>query len=107
MSKKKTTKNNNNAINPLANGLDVGGATPLLIDNTSDSNVLDALKIELKKSETLDVATGTFEVGSLMALDGIWQKISEIRLIMGDDTSKTTKITLVDALKNVVNDFPK
>jgi len=34
-------------------------------------------------SSAIDIATGFFEIGSLLALDGSWQKLEKIRILMG------------------------
>ena len=44
---------------------------PTLVDNLGDNTVLNALKQLLPFAQALDVATGTFEIGSLLALDGL------------------------------------
>jgi len=45
-----------------------------------------------------DVATGYFEIGALLALDGQWQKLEELRILMGDEVSKRTKKALLFAI---------
>lgn len=50
-------------------------------------------------ADTFDVATGYFEIGSLIALDGKWQKLKKIRILMGDETTHGTKKALLAALK--------
>jgi len=42
-------------------------------------------------ARALDVATGYFEIGSLLSLDGQWQKLDSVRILMGDEVSKRTK----------------
>ncbi len=32
-------------------------------------------------AKTFDIATGYFEIGSLLALDGKWQKLEKIRIL--------------------------
>jgi superfamily II DNA/RNA helicase len=46
----------------------------------------------------MDVATGVFEVGSFLLLEGLWQDLGRIRILMGDETTKTTKKVIVEAL---------
>ncbi len=50
-------------------------------------------------SEAFDIATGYFEIGSLLRLDGQWQKLKKIRILMGDEVSHRTRETIVKALK--------
>ncbi len=52
----------------------------------------------------MDIATGTFEIGSLLALDPFWQELESFRIIMGDETTRRTKNELVEALKLVSNE---
>ena len=49
-------------------------------------------------SEAFDIATGYFEIGSLLRLDGQWQKLKKIRILMGDEVSHRTRETIVKAL---------
>jgi superfamily II DNA or RNA helicase len=50
-------------------------------------------------AKAFDVATGFFEIGSLLALDGKWQRLSKIRILMGDEMSARTRQALLDGLK--------
>ncbi len=34
-------------------------------------------------AKAFDIATGYFEIGSLLALDGKWQPLEKIRILMG------------------------
>ncbi len=49
-------------------------------------------------ARALDIATGYFEIGALLALDGQWQKLDQIRILMGDQVSKRTRQAFDDAL---------
>src|SRR5436853_1976421 len=71
---------------------------PTLVDNLGDNTVLNALKQLLPFAEALDVATGTFEIGSLLALDGLWQALQKVRVLMGDETTRRTRTELIEAL---------
>jgi superfamily II DNA or RNA helicase len=46
-----------------------------------------------------DIATGYFEIGSLLALDGRWQKLNKIRILMGDEVTPRTRQALLEGLK--------
>lgn len=70
-----------------------------ILDNRESNTVLEALKRLLPESQSLDVATGYFEIGSLLALDGYWNALASIRLLMGDETTRRTRQELVDALR--------
>ena len=41
-------------------------------------------------ARALDVATGYFEIGALLELDGKWQQLDEIRILMGDEVAART-----------------
>lgn len=62
-----------------------------IVDNSDEHwKALEYLRQWCGISKGLDVATGHFEVGALMALDGEWQKIGRIRLLIGGQTSRST-----------------
>ncbi len=70
-----------------------------IIDNTdSEWDVLRYLTGWCRLSQGLDVASAYFEIGSLLALDGAWQKVDSIRILMGDEVTKKTKTVLAQAL---------
>ena len=50
-------------------------------------------------AKSFDVATGYFEIGSLLELDGKWQQLEKIRVLMGDETTKRTRAALLEAIK--------
>jgi hypothetical protein len=41
-------------------------------------------------ANAFDIATGYFEIGSLLALDGKWRKLDKIRILMGNEVSART-----------------
>jgi len=49
-------------------------------------------------ARSFDIATGFFEIGSLLALDGKWQQLDKIRILMGDQVSLKTKKAFAAAL---------
>ena len=51
-------------------------------------------------ARSFDVATGLFEIGALLALDGKWQQLEKIRILMGDQVSLKTKRAFADALQS-------
>jgi hypothetical protein len=71
---------------------------PVIIDNRGDNTVLQALKRLLPNLQKMDVATGTFEIGSFLSLEGFWQTLDKIRILMGDETSRTTKNQILKAI---------
>ena len=50
-------------------------------------------------SNALDIATGYFEIGGLLGLDGQWQKIGKIRILLGDEVSRRTKQALLAGIQ--------
>ena len=68
------------------------GSELFIVDNSEDDwKALRYLRDWCQLSKQIDVATGYFEVGSLLALDGEWQKVKKIRILLGDEVSKRTK----------------
>ena len=74
----------------------------LLIVDNSDSGWtgLRYLKEWANISRAFDIATGYFEVGSLLGLDGLWQKLEKIRILMGAETTSRTQQIIFDSLKD-------
>lgn len=54
---------------------------------------------ELAKS--IDIASGFFEIGALLDLDGHWQKFDKNRILMGDVVSHRTKKAIPVAVRAV------
>ncbi len=77
---------------------------PVIIDNRGDNKVLHALQRLLPNLQRMDVATGVFEIGSFLLLEGLWRDLERIRILMGDETTKRTKREIVKALLQVSND---
>lgn len=68
------------------------GSSLLIVDNSDvDWKAVRYLHDWCQLSRQLDIATGYFEVGALLALDGEWQKVDKIRILMGDEVSKRTR----------------
>ncbi len=68
------------------------GSELFIVDNSeADWKVLQYLKEWCALSESIDIATGYFEIGSLLALKDEWRKTDHIRLLMGDEVSLRTK----------------
>ncbi len=71
-----------------------------IVDNgASGRNGLDYLREWSELASSIDIATGFFEIGSLLDLDGHWQKFDKIRILMGDEISHRTKKALLVAVK--------
>lgn len=84
------------------------GTDLFIVDNSdSDWKVRNYLHDWAELAHTFDVATGYFEIGALLALDGQWQKLEKIRILMGDEVSKRTKKALlvgIEELKTRLDD---
>lgn len=52
-------------------------------------------------SSSIDIATGYFEIGALLALDDKWQQMDSIRLLIGDEVSKRTKNAFAEGLEKI------
>ena len=42
-------------------------------------------------AKAFDIATGYFEIGALLTLDGKWQGLDKIRILMGAETTHRTR----------------
>lgn len=63
-----------------------------IVDNASDSaTVREYLRQWCGIARQMDVATGYMEIGGLLALDGEWQKLDKIRILLGDEVTPRTK----------------
>ncbi len=71
--------------------------TPSLIDNFPPNILLATLQELLPQTTSWDIATGTFDIGSLLALDKLWLPIKPIRILMGDETTRRTRRELLNA----------
>ena len=79
---------------------DTTGRSLFIVDNSvSGWTGLRYLKEWAGISRAFDVATGFFEIGALLALDGDWQQLDRIRLLMGAETSHRTRRALLDAVR--------
>jgi len=78
------------------------GSELFIVDNSDeDWKVQQYLHDWCQLSQAIDIATGYFEVGSLLALDKEWQKVDQIRILMGDEVSRRTKKAFVEGLEQV------
>ena len=78
------------------------GSELFIVDNSDeDWKVLRYLRDWCQLSKSIDIATAYFEIGSLLALDGEWQKVDAIRILMGDELSRRTKSSFAAGLAQV------
>lgn len=76
------------------------GGELFIVDNSdSDWKVRRYLHDWCELSKSIDIATGYFEIGAMLALDPAWQKVDEFRILMGDEVSKRTKRAFSEALQ--------
>ena len=50
-------------------------------------------------AKAFDIATGYFEIGALLALDGNWQGLDKIRILMGVETTHRTRKAILEAVR--------
>jgi hypothetical protein len=76
------------------------GSDLFIVDNSeNDWKVRDYLKEWAELAHKFDIATGYFEIGALLAMDGQWQKLEKLRILMGDEVSKRTKRALLAGIE--------
>ena len=51
-------------------------------------------------AKAFDIATGFFEIGALLGLDGKWQSLEKIRILMGSERTHRTRKVLLEAVRN-------
>ena len=62
-----------------------------IIDNANDnSRVAHFLADWCEDATKMDIATGYFEISALLKLEGKWQQMDKIRILMGDEVSRRT-----------------
>ncbi len=70
-----------------------------IVDNSlSDWTCLRYIESWAHVSEALDIATGYFDIGSLLALNGQWQNLGKIRILMGADHTYRSRKALLEAV---------
>src|SRR5690349_15858572 len=76
-----------------------------IVDNSdSEWKVLSYLREWADLARAVDIATGYFEIGSLLALDGQWQKLEQVRVLMGDEVTSRTRNTLLEGLRKKLDE---
>jgi len=82
---------------------EAGGGELFIVDNSvSGWTGLEYLSQWTEVARSFDIATGFFEIGALLALDGKWQQLEGIRLLMGDEVSLKTHNVFKEALRQRV-----
>ena len=86
----------------MPNRTSLTGSELFIVDNShTDWKVLKYLHDWCQISKAIDIATGYFEIGSLLALRDEWQKVDKIRILMGDEVSKRTKSAFLEGISRV------
>jgi len=83
------------------------GGDLLIVDNETDWKVERYLCDWTEIANSFDIATGYFEIGGLLALDGYWQKLNGLRILMVDEVSLRTKKAMLDGIakaKKILDD---
>ena len=76
------------------------GSELFIVDNSDeDWKALRYLNDWCAISKSIDVATGYFEIGSLLALGNAWQQVDKIRILLGDEVSRRTQQAFADGLR--------
>lgn len=76
------------------------GAELFIVDNSHPEAKVDwYLREWCQLSEKIDIATGFFEIGGLLAMKEAWQQVGHIRILMGDDISKRTRTTMLQGIQ--------
>ncbi len=76
------------------------GRDLFIVDNSvSGWTGLRYLKEWTGIAKAFDIATGYFEIGALLALDGEWQGLDRIRILMGAETTCRTRKALLEAVR--------
>lgn len=79
---------------------DASGRSLFIVDNSvSGWTGLRYLSEWAGISRAFDIATGFFELGSLLALDGKWQGLDKIRVLMGAEANARTRRLLIDGVR--------
>lgn len=80
------------------------GSELFIVDNSDeDWKVIRYLHDWCQISKSIDVATGYFEIGSLLSLKDEWQKVDKIRILMGDEVSLRTRNAFTQGLRQAAN----
>jgi superfamily II DNA or RNA helicase len=77
------------------------GGELFIVDNSDEAwKGLKYLQDWTEIASAFDIATGYFEIGALLNLDGKWQKLDKIRILMGNEVSARTRQAILDGLKH-------
>jgi len=84
------------------------GGELFIVDNSdADWKVKRYLKEWADIAHSFDIATGFFEIGALLELNGHWQKLQKLRILMGNEVSMRTKKALVAGIETAKSTLDK
>src|SRR4030095_6097434 len=79
--------------------IDSKGKDLFIVDNSVEGwTGLRYLEEWTTIAKAFDIATGFFEISALLALEGKWQTLEKIRILMGADTTQRTRKALLEAV---------
>jgi len=82
--------------NPVRKGGDL-----FIVDNSVEGwSGIRYLQEWCDLAKSFDIATGFFEIGSLLALDGKWQGLEKVRILMGGEVTSSTRKALLDMVRD-------
>jgi superfamily II DNA or RNA helicase len=71
-----------------------------IVDNSvSGWTALRYLEEWTEIAKAFDIATGYFEIGGLLALQGKWETLEKIRILMGAEMTQRTRKSLLEAVR--------
>jgi superfamily II DNA or RNA helicase len=83
-----------------SSNLSQGGELFIVDNSNSEWKGLKYLQDWTEIARAFDIASGFFEIGSLLALDGRWQRLEKIRILLGAEMSARTRQALLEGLRN-------
>jgi superfamily II DNA or RNA helicase len=92
----------------MPNRTSKAGSELFIVDNSeNDWKVARYLRDWCRLSSSIDIATGNFEIGALLELDGDWQKVDQFRLLMGDEVTRRTKQAVLQGLRQITDQLDR
>ena len=71
-----------------------------IIDNgTSNQSVHCYLSKWCSVSKQIDIATGYWEIGGLLAIEPDWQQVDKIRILLGNEVTKRTRDVIEETVR--------
>jgi hypothetical protein len=78
---------------------DSDGRSLFIVDNSVEGwTGLRYLSEWTQIAKSFDIATGYFDIGALLALDGQWQQLEKIRVLMGGQVMASTRKAMLEAV---------